>query len=406
MDTCLKYRLSPTKHQLKCLESQLNECRWLYNKLLEERRTAWEEERKSLSYFQQCQRIKELKKEHPSLKSVYSQVLQNVADRLDKAFRAFFRRVKAGETPGYPRFKGYGRYDSFTYTQFGFQIKDSHLELAKVGSIKIKLHRQPFGQIKTCTIRRQNDKWYACFSIECEPQPLPPSEKAIGIDMGLDSFATLSTGDKITNPHFFKFEEKALAKAQRKLSKLEKGTLEYRKAKKVVSRIHERICFKRHNFIHQSARKIVNRFGTICVEDLKVKNMMQNGHLAKSIGDAAWGKFILALEAKAEDAGRRFVRVKPNNTSQLCSRCHLLVPKDLSCRIHSCPYCGLQIDRDLNSAYNILGLGLQSLGLALEAPPLLGLGNSHRPMCLACTEFGSVSCPLRKLDEKVVGITP
>jgi len=367
VEKALKYRLFPTKHQASLLQSQLDECRWLYNRLLEERRDSWEQKRERLSYFKQCKCIRELKGERPSLSNVYSQVLQNVADRLDKAFQAFFRRVKAGEKPGYPRFKGFNRYDSFTYTQFGFGIKDSYLNLAKVGAVKIKVHRQPFGKIKTCTIRSQAGKWYACFAVEYEPEPLPKSDRAVGIDMGLESFATLSTSDRILNPRFFRTDEKALAKAQRKLSKLEKGTPERARAKKVVARIHERIFNRRHNFIHQEARKLVNQFGIIIAERLNVKGMLNNHYLAKSIADASWGQFLNTLSRKAAEAGREFIWVNPNGTSQICSRCHSLVPKDLSIRIHSCPICGLVLDRDLNSAFNILGLGLQSLGYALEA---------------------------------------
>jgi len=370
MDKSLKYRLFPTKQQATLLGAQLNECRWLYNKLLEERRDNWEQRQEGLSYFKQCKRITELKTERPGLSSVYSQTLQNVADRLDKGFQAFFRRVKVGEKPGYPRFKGFDRYDSFTYTQFGFGIKDSCLNLAKIGLIKIKLHRQTFGTIKTCTIRRQAGKWYACFAIQYEPEPLPKSDRAVGIDVGLKSFATLSTGDKIANPRFFRTDGKALAKAQRKLSKWEKEAPERHKAKKVVCRIHERIFNRRHNFIHQESRKLVNQFGLIAVEKLNINGMLSNHCLAKSISDASWGQFINILSAKAEEARREFVMVNPSGTSQLCSRCHSLVPKDLSVRIHSCPVCGLVLDRDLNASFNILALGLQSLGKIPRSPRL------------------------------------
>lgn len=376
MQKALKYRLYTTNHQATLLQGQLDECRWLYNKLLEERRNSWEQKQEGLSYFKQCVRITELKAERSSLSTVYSQVLQNVADRLDKAFQAFFRRVKAGEKPGYPRFKGYDRYDSFTYTQFGFGIKDNRLDLAKVGSIKINLHRQTFGTIKTCTIRKQASKWYVCFAIEYEPKPLPALDKAVGIDVGLESFATLSTGDKIANPCFFRTDEKVLAKAQRKFSKAEGGTPERRKAKKVVCRIHERIANRRHNFVHQETRNLVNAFGFIAVEKLNISGMLGNHCLAKSIADASWGQFINTLSAKAEEAGREFVAVNPNGTSQLCSRCHTLVPKDLSIRIHSCPCCGLVIDRDLNASFNILSLGLQALGKIPRSPSLCG-GSSH-----------------------------
>ena len=360
-----KYRIYPTKRQIRILKNWLEECKWLYNKLLEERRNSWEKEKKSIGYIEQCRQLPKLKSERPSLKQVYSQVLQDVVARVDNAFKGFFRRVKNGEKPGYPRFKKGNRYHSVTYPQFGFKIENNKLHLAKIGDIKVKFHRPIVGKIKTCTvIRKPTGKWYVCFSCECESKPLPKSKQVVGIDVGIESFAALSTGEKIPNPHFFKKEEKALTKAQRKLSKITKGTPEYRRAKKVVARIHERISFKRYNFVHQLARKIVNKFGVICVEKLKIKNMMQNGHLAKSIADVSWGEFIRVLSYKAEEAGRKFIRVKPNNTSQLCSRCHLLVPKDLGVRVHCCPYCGLVIDRDLNSAFNILSLGLQALGIS------------------------------------------
>lgn len=299
MNKALKYKLNPTKHQTTLLQEQLDECRWLYNKLLEERRDSWEERHEGLSYFTQCKRITELKSEHPTLKNVYSQVLQNVADRLDKGFQGFFRRVKAGEKkPGYPRFKGDDRYDSFTYTQFGFTIKESNLSLTRIGDIKIILHRPLSGKIKTCSIIKSVGKWYVCFAVESTSEPLPESDMAVGIDVGLTTFATLSTGKKIPNPRFFKTDEKDLAKAQRKMSKLDKGTPERRKVKKVVSHIHERIANRRHAFAHQEARKLVNEFGIIAVEKLQIKKMMDGNwrSMNRSIGDAAWDKFRKCIQ--------------------------------------------------------------------------------------------------------------
>jgi len=234
------------------------------------------------------------------------------------------------------------------------------------------LHRQPLGEVGTCTIRRQNNKWYACFSIEYEPEPLPPSDKAVGFDVGLESFATLSSGEKIDNPRFFRTDEKSLAKAQRKLSKLEKGTPERRRIKAVVSRIHERIANRRHDFAHQEARKLVNEFGIIAVEKLQIKEMTDGNwrSMNRSIGDVAWAQFRQCIKYKAEDAGRMYIEVNPRGTTQRCSRCQSTVPKDLSVRIHSCPICGLVLDRDLNSSFNILALGLQSLGKIPRSPAL------------------------------------
>jgi putative transposase len=192
----------------------------------------------------------------------------------------------------------------------------------------------------------------------------------IGVDVGLESFATLSNGEKIVNPRFFRTEEAELAKAQRRLSAEKKGSEEWHRRLKVVQRVHERIGNKRCDFVHQESRKLVNRFGVIAFEDLNVKGMMQNGNVAKSIGDAGWCMFVNATRSKAEEAGSKVVLINPRGTSQVCSRCGLTVKKDLSERMHRCD-CALEMDRDLNASINILRLGLQSLGLrAIEAHDL------------------------------------
>jgi putative transposase len=374
MRKSFQYRIFPTKKQTKILEEQLEACRWLYNETLAYRMNAYEQEQRSASYFETKRRIPLLKAEHPELKLVYAQCLQNVTERVDLAFKAFFRRVKEGaEEPGYPRFKGQGRYDSFTFPQApdGCQIKEGKLVLFKVGHVKIILHRKMRGTVKTCTIHcSSTDKWYATFSCECEPERLDPIATQVGIDVGLKTFATLSNGEEIPNPRFFRKEEKALAKVQRKHSKLAKGTPERRKHRKVVARVHERIAFKRDNFTHQESRQIVDRYGVICVEDLHVNRMIHNHCLAKSIHDASWSEFFSKLSCKAEEAGRRYVAVNPAYTSQDCSKCHHRQIMPLSERVYHCPCCLLAIDRDLNAAINICGLGLQALGLSVEAPCL------------------------------------
>jgi putative transposase len=364
LKTTYKYRVFPTKRQRAILKKTLEECCWLYNHFLEERKNVWKKNKKSLNYHSQAVSIPKLKKERQTLKSVHSQTLQNVAVRIDLAFKAFFRRVKAGEKPGYPRFKGKGWYDSFTYPQTGFKINKEKLELSKIGSVKIKLHRPVPKIIRTCTIRRQNNKWYVCFSCEVNPKLLKKSKKVIGIDVGIESFATFSTGEKIENPHFFKTEQKALAKTQRKLSKLGKQDPLRKKTKKVISRIHERIANRRNNFCHQISRKLVNCFGIICIEDLSINKMRENNFrsINRNIGDVAWGQFVQYLAYKAERAGRQLVRVNPAYTTQTCSKCGYREVKKLSDRTYHCPDCGLKIDRDHNSAINILTLGTQSLG--------------------------------------------
>jgi len=367
------YRLYPTKKQLKTLETTLEECRWLYNNTLAYRKDAWEQEQRNVSYYESKARIPLLKNERLSLKGVHSQVLQNVTERVELAMQVFFRRCKAGEKPGYPRFKGYERYDSFTYTQPGFSIThNNRVCLSKIGSIPIIYHRPIKGKIKTLIIHRSSTgKWYASFSVECEPERLPECQEQVGIDVGLKTFATLSTAEEIVNPRFFRKEEKALAKVQRKLSSLAKGTPERRKHRKVVARVHERIKFRRDNFTHQQSRSIVDRFGLIAVEDLHVKRMAHNHCLAKSIHDASWSEFFSKLSCKAEEAGRKYVAVNPAYTSQDCSRCHDRQVMPLSERTYHCPCCLLSIDRDLNASKNILAVGLHSLGIqSVEAPCL------------------------------------
>ena len=372
MQITFKYRLLPTKGQKTILNTMLGECRWLYNHFLEKRKTAWEQNKESLGYYSQTVSIVKLKQERPSLKCVYSQSLQNVAMRVELAFQAFFRRIKTKEKPGYPRFKGKGWYDSITYPQTGFKIKENKLNFSKIGIIKIKLHRPIKGTIRTCTIRRQRDKWYVCFSAECEIKSLSKSNKAVGIDVGLENFATFSNQEKISNPRFFKTEQKALAKAQRKLSKQKNGSLERKKAKKAVIRIHERICNRRSNFCHQEARKLVNRFGIICIEDLSINEMKKGNFrsINRSIGDVAWGQFAQFLSYKAESAGRQLIKVNPAYTSQTCSNCGNRQKLELSNRTYHCPCCNFLLDRDINASLNILRLGMQSLGSIRRSPIL------------------------------------
>jgi putative transposase len=377
-----KYRIYPTKAQETSLDRMLEECRWLYNKILETRKNAYEQDGKSLGLYDTQNLIPGWKTERQSLKLVHSLVLQNVNIRVDLAFKAFFRRVKSGEDPGYPRFKSYGRYDSMTYSQYGngVRLDGNVLILSKLGSIKIKIHRELCSKPKIVTVRRASTgKWFATISCECEPSPLPKSHKFAGVDVGLQSFATLSNGKKIANPRFFKQEQDALAKAQRQMSKYAKGTPERAKRRKVVSRVHERITNKRTDFAHQQSHRLVNTYGVIVLEKLAVVDMMSNhtqvfgNKLNKSIADVAWSQLAQFTAYKAADAGRLFLQVDPRNTSKKCSRCSSIVPKDLGVRIHDCPHCGLILDRDHNAAINILALGLQSVNASLldvvvEAP--------------------------------------
>jgi putative transposase len=373
MHKAYKFRLGPTKSQRTKMERTLDLCRWTYNQTLAYRKNAWENEHRSVSKYETHNLIPSWKVEKPELGEVFSQVLQNVQERVDLALKAFFRRVKSGEDPGYPRFRGKGWYDSFTYPQFGFKFEACKLHLSKIGDIKIKLHRQIEGKIKRLTIRRSaTGKWLACFSVETADVPHPPWKdgSVVGIDVGLESFATLSNGEKIENPRFFRTEEMELVRIQRNLSKAPRGTSERKKALKVVQRVHERIANKRYEFAHKTSRMLVNRFGTICFEDLNIKGMLHNHNLAKSISDVAWKMLVNITSYKAESAGSKVILVDPRNSSKMCSRCGILVEKSLSDRIHNCPQCGLSMDRDQNAAINILRLGTQSLRKGDRSPAI------------------------------------
>ena len=374
MRKTFKYRLNPTPAQERALHATLDECRWLYNRLLEERKMAYETTGTGPTLYGQQAAFGALKVARPALAGVHSQVLQNVAVRIDLAFQAFFRRVKAGEKAlGYPRFRGRERYDSFCYPQSGFTLDADHgrVFLSKIGHVKAVIHRPLDGTVKTCCVRRTGaGKWFVAFSCEVEARPLPATETAVGIDVGLEKFATFSTGEQIANPRFFRRDERDLARAQRRLSKEpkpargERATPDRRKRRTVVARIHERIANRRANFAHQESRKAVNAYDVIAVEDLSVNQMVHTHCLAKSIHDAAWRKFIAYLTYKAEDAGRRVMAVNPAYTSQTCSRCGHRARKELSDRVHRCSCCGLTLDRDHNAALNIVALGLQSLARA------------------------------------------
>jgi putative transposase len=358
-----KFRIYPTRAQVSRLERTLDICRELYNAALQERRDAWRIARKSVVYKDQQNQLPEIKAIRPELGMVHSQVLQDVLRRLDKAFDAFFRRVKTGDKAGFPRFRSRARYDSFTYSQSGFAIEHGKLRLSKIGMVKIKLHRPIEGKVKTLTITRSSTgKWYACFSVECEAKPLQQVSSAVGIDMGISNFATLSTGEVIDNPKFFRGEEKQLAKAQRKLSAAKKGSPERSKQRKVVARVHERIANKRRDFAHQESRYLADKFGVIIFEKLNIRGMVKNHCLAKSIQDAAWSQTIQFTAYKAESAGRFEVEVNPRNTSNTTFCCGEKVDITLADRVIHCPKCHSVTDRDYNASLNILALGLQSIG--------------------------------------------
>jgi len=361
MRRTFKYRLYPNKEQSVALEYQLNEARVLYNAALQERREAWRRRSVSLNYYDQANQLKEIRAAGNLGLANYS-ACQDVLRRVDKTFKAFFRRVKAGQKAGYPRFKSRDRYGSFTFPAWGdgCHLTDAgRLKVQGVGVIKLKMHRLIAGEIKTLTLKHEVGKWYACFSVVVDmPDDLPPLE-AIGIDVGLYSFAALSTGELVANPRNLKAGLGKLRRCQRKVARRKKGGNGRRKAVRLLQKAHARVKNRRADFQHKLSRRLVDNYGLITVEDLNIKGLSR-GMLAQSVNDAGWDSFLAKLAYKAEEAGGQLVRVNPNGTSQVCSRCGCLpdVPKTLADRIHSCPHCGLVVDRDVNAARNILRLGL------------------------------------------------
>lgn len=386
-----KYRLYPTKQQEQLLFNTLQLCRELYNASLEERKEAYRMSKVRITYNQQANQLPEIKDMRPELNNVHSQVLQDTLRRVEKAMKAFFRRVKAGEKAGYPRFKSFNRFNSFTYPQVGFSIEDTRVTLSKIGSVKIKLHRPIEGKLKTATIKREIDQWYIVFSCEVEEkEPLPANNEVVGIDLGVTHFAALSNGAIIDNPRHFRRSQKRLEKIQQKLARCKKGSHRRARVKKQLAKTHRKIKNQRKDFLHKASRKLVNIYGTIVFEKLHPSNMthrpkpkqdeetgqyLPNGAAAKaglnkSILDAGWYQFQQYCTYKAVEAGRSVLFVTPNYTSQICSGCGQIRKKELSERWHSCE-CGAELDRDHNAAINILRLGSSQRGATyVEAPCL------------------------------------
>ncbi|HEU5198390.1 MAG TPA: transposase [Ktedonobacterales bacterium] len=377
--TCkaFQYRLYPTPKQEQTLLFVLRRCRELYNSALEERRAHYQMHHTGIGYTRQAAELSEIKTAFPAYQDIYSQVLQDVLRRVDKTFAAFFRRVARGETPGYPRYKATSRYRSFTYPQSGFALAGNVLTLSKLGDLKVRLHRPMVGQVKTCTIKHDVDQWYVTFSCEVEEEPLPPSDEAVGIDLGLLHFATLSTGETIENPRHYRRGLKRIKILSQIKDQRKQRSHRRKRAAIALAQAHRTVRNQRKDFQHKAARSLVNRFGIIVFEDLQILNMsaapdpkpdpdhdgayLPNGASAKaglnqSILDAGWGQFQQYCVAKAESAGRRVLFVDPRLTSQRCSQCGAIVKKDLSERWHSCS-CGCELDRDHNAAINILCQG-------------------------------------------------
>ena len=356
MFKAFKYRLYPSRTQERLLERTLETCRRWYNTCLEERKTAWEERRESISPYDQLRKVKDLKDTNPYAENVHSHVLQNVVQDLDKSFKAFFRRMKAGETPGYPRFKGRNRFDSFGFKEYGngFKLDGRRLRLSGIGRIRVRWHRPIEGTIKTIRLCCCAGKWYACFSCEVEAQPLEPTGKEVGVDVGLHHLVATSDGETVENPKWYRAEQAKLRVLQRRVARRKMGGSNRRKAVVALQRQHEHIANRRKDTLNKLAHDLIERYDRIALEDLHISNMVKNHHLSKSILDAGWGYLKTHLAHKAAEAGRVVYWVNPAGTSNTCSQSgHVFENLTLADRWVSC-VCGLSMDRDHNAARNIL----------------------------------------------------
>ena len=367
MKLAFKYRLYPNSEQHQALNRILEIHRQVYNDALKERREAWERCRVSIRYTDQANQLKPIRTFDTDVAWCNYSSLQQTLRRLDKAFQAFFRRVKAGkEKPGYPRFKGKSWFRSICYVyRDGTRLKNGRLYIQNVGLVRIFQHRPIPDDAKIKMVVLKRDKvgnWYAVFQIEVLDACLAVrDEPAVGIDMGLEHFAALSTGELVDNPRWFRQAEEKVATLQRRRARCRRGSRKDKELSRQIAALHRDITRKRHDFHHQLSTRLVNEYTLIAIEDLNIKGLAKS-HVSKSIGDAGWGQFVQMLEYKAQRAGIRLVKVNPNGTSQICSNCGRHVQKSLSVRTHHCPHCGFVAQRDVNAALNILGLG-QSLAV-------------------------------------------
>jgi putative transposase len=315
----------------------------------------------SVNYYMQANQLKELRSFDEDVAFLNYSSCQQTLRRLDKAFRAFFRRVRKKQKPGYPRFKGRRRFKSVSYVYHqGIRLKDGRLYIQHVGRVRIRLHRPlPDGAtIKQVVIKRTaTGEWYATFQIDLPEVTVERhAGPAVGIDLGLEHFAALSTGELVPNPRWFRESQAALAQTQRRRSRCQRGSRHYRKLSRRITRLHEKIARQRRDFQHKLSRRLIGEFGLIAVENLSIKGLARS-RLAKSVHDAAWSQFLSFLGYKGAETGSQVIEVAASGTSQECACCGCVVPKSLSEREHVCPSCGFTVPRDVNAALNILFRG-------------------------------------------------
>jgi putative transposase len=370
-----KYRLRPNGTQNKLLDQLFWQSRGLYNNALEQRIVTYKESGKGYRYTDQWAYFRDERKSNPDYNLLNATSVQQMLRRLDKAFSAFFRRIKKGENPGFPRFKGYRRFKSVEY-RYGDGCKMRHKEngqtrfyIQNVGEIKVVYHRPipETANIKHVVVKRFNEKWYVCLMMEIPDAPKATHQGGcVGIDMGLKSLLATSDGVLVENPQWLRESQSQLRIAQRKAARRKIGSNRRRKAVQQVAILHEKIANQRKDYWHKVARELANHYSLVALEDLNLKFMNRNKYLALSSYDAGLGMFTKLIAYKVEETGGQLVIVNPAYTSQACSQCGAIVEKSLAVRVHRCPECGLELDRDVNAARNILQKAFVALGLSVQ----------------------------------------
>ena len=355
-----QFRLYPTKQQENRLENNLNVCKWVYNKFVEQIQNSFLS-RNDMNYI-----LTELKEQEPWLYKYHSKMLQMISTKLDNAQKTLIKLRKKGCKTGKIKFIKYNEYRTFTYNQSGYRLTkhgDTNLlYLSKIGHIEIRLHREISDVIKQIIVTRtKRGKWCACITCEINNIIAPKLnfEKIVGIDVGIKNFVYDSEGNRVSNPLNLKKMLKPVRRVQRKISRKRKGSNNRLKVIKRMQKIYEKIVNSRKDFQHKVSTHYAKNYDVIFVERLQTLNMIKNHKLSRSIMDSSWATFLQKLDYKC----KLMVEVSPRNTTIDCSRCGNKVRKSLAVRIHRCNTCNLVIDRDYNASINILQKGLEIFGI-------------------------------------------
>lgn len=354
-----RYPLLAKPDQISQLEKLRIKCCELYNAALQERRDAWQKQRVSVTFKDQSLSLTEIRSAHPEWADVYRRSCALALKRLDTAFRSFFSRKSRGEKAGLPRFKSLDRYDSIGIGRP--EVLGDQVFLPKIGWSRFKKYRPIQGEVRNVNLWRDHrGRWFVCFQCDVGAAPAKVAVRSVvGIDLGITNLVVLSDGTGVANPKHWEASEELLKRRQRVMAGKKRNSRGRSRAKRILASTHAQIRNRRHDHVNKLAAQLVADYDLICHEQLNIPGLAQT-FMSKSVNNVAWGRLLRRLASKAEEAGKHVVAVDPRGTSQRCSSCQQVVRKSLATRTHSCPNCGLSLDRDVNAAKNILALGMSA----------------------------------------------